>query len=486
MLELALRASVIFAAAWALTRAMPRAAAATRHLVWHGALLASLVVALASFAHVPRLPLVPAGADALLPTITFGPTSQATVPAAVAPAAFAPAVAADGANRMPSIARAFGTLNSVVTLGLLLWFGIGWTAAARLSRRARPAPLAWQLEVNALCERLRIARPVALGVIDAPSSPLATGLIRSSVLLPQTAAAWSPDRRRAVLLHELAHVRRHDCRVQLIAQVACAVYWFNPLVWLATAQLHRERERACDDEVLRLGAQASSYAAHLLDIARELRPTTRPSAALAMARPSELEGRLLSVLAVGRARIPARGTRWVVSAVLVLSTLAALSAMPQAPVDAATTSETPPRYVVTGDMARPAAQAPSPRSAAEITLETSADAQERELATLALAFTSGRDVIPALLKALADPDAQVREKAAIGLALRRDDRVLEPLLAAMNDRDAQVREKVAIALGTSGDRRAHEALRRALEDPDGQVREKAAAALVLLGLTGGR
>jgi beta-lactamase regulating signal transducer with metallopeptidase domain len=393
-----------------------------------------------------------------------------------------------GANTLgafgASTVASLGTFGALGTLTLALWFSAGWFAARRLSSRATPAPWAWQLELNTLRERMRIERQVRLGLIDEHSSPLATGLLRTAILLPRTAAAWSADRRRAVLLHELAHIKRRDCRVQLVAQTACALYWFNPLVWIAASQLRSERERACDDAVLRFGAQASSYAAHLLDIARELRPTVRPSAALAMARPSELEGRLISVLAAGRARVPARGSRWVIVILLAGTTVAALGATTVNPArtSIAPAIDQPVPYVVADDVTKSADPAPEPRAEAEATLRSSQDSQDRERATLALAFTSGRDVVPALLQALGDSDSQVREKAAIGLALRRDARVVEPLIAALSDRDSQVREKAAIALGTSGDARAREALTRALEDPDAQVREKAAAALILFGL----
>jgi hypothetical protein len=303
----------------------------------------------------------------------------------------------------------------------------------------------------------------------------------------RTAVAWSDERRQSVLLHELAHIRRHDCRVQLVAQAACALYWFNPLVWTAASHLRSERERACDDQVLHFGAQASSYAAHLLDIARELRPSLRPSAALAMARPSDLEGRLLSVLAARRARVPLRVTRWVIVTLLTLTTVAALGASSRrAALEsalAATSAAADTSYVVSADIVESSQPAPLPRAKAEATLHSSGDAQDRERATLALAFSSGRDVIPALLTALADPESQVREKAAIGLALRRDPRVVAPLIAAMSDPDSQVREKVAIALGATGDARAQDVLTRALDDPDPQVREKATAALILFGLT---
>ncbi len=135
--------------------------------------------------------------------------------------------------------------------------------------------------------------------------PMTWGWIRPVVLLPSDAEAWPASRWRDVLLHELAHVQRLDCLTQAIAQAACALYWFNPLAWLAAWRMRFERERACDDVVLLCGSRASDYAAHLLDLARSLRSRHRHSlAALAMARPSHLEGRLLSILDAG---CPRRG-----------------------------------------------------------------------------------------------------------------------------------------------------------------------------------
>jgi Tol biopolymer transport system component len=129
------------------------------------------------------------------------------------------------------------------------------------------------------------------------------GLLRPVVLLPADAENWSEERRRLVLLHELAHVQRADCLTQFLAHLACALYWFNPLTWLAARQLRVERERACDDQVLAGGVKASAYAEHLLEIARLARRASCASvAAVAMARPSQLEGRLLAVLDANRSR----------------------------------------------------------------------------------------------------------------------------------------------------------------------------------------
>jgi HEAT repeat protein len=99
-----------------------------------------------------------------------------------------------------------------------------------------------------------------------------------------------------VLLHELAHVRRHDLIGHTLSRLACAVYWFHPLVWTAAKQLRSESERACDDLALACGARAADYAEHLLDIVTSVRRDATPSVAIAMARRKEFEGRMLAIL----------------------------------------------------------------------------------------------------------------------------------------------------------------------------------------------
>ena len=525
MIELTLRSTAILAGAWLLTRALPRATAATRHLVWHGALVAIVAAPILS-PIVPRIPLpIPAIADTLVPRATAWISAVGAVPSssratftANDDAAIPDRASIPAAHRTPSPQTTSVPLGSVMVVGTVatgLWFVLSWLMTFITVRRAALAPLAWQLEINALREKLRIDGHVRLRILREVTSPLATGVFRPTILMPEAATAWSAERRRAVLLHELAHVRRHDCRVQLIAHVACALHWYNPFVWMAASRLRLERERACDDEVIRTGTQPSSYASHLLDIARELRPALRPSAALAMARRPEIEGRLLAVLS-DRKRAPLRGTRWAIAAVLCSLTAVALGASSRhSTIVAATVPPATVKPSLSQDVVSSAARVSAARARSEATasLRESSDpgtrqqaamnlteATEpealaplrralsdpspdvREKAALALSFMSGADVVPALLQALGDPDSQVREKAAIGLALRRDARVIEPLVAAMRDPDSQVREKVAIALGTSGDPRARKPMVDAMGDADSQVREKAAAALVLLGM----
>ncbi len=133
-----------------------------------------------------------------------------------------------------------------------------------------------------------------------PALPLDShgwGAVRFRLLLPEAARRWSDEQLRSVLLHEIAHLKRRDTVVQVLTQIACALHWFNPLVWFAAWRLHVERERACDDLVLSNGVRASAYAEHLLNIATKLSSDRWTSAlGLAMAGKLPLHGRLQAIL----------------------------------------------------------------------------------------------------------------------------------------------------------------------------------------------
>ncbi len=137
-------------------------------------------------------------------------------------------------------------------------------------------------------------------------------------------------RLNAVLLHELVHLKRRDPTWFLVAQLARAVNWFNPLAWFAVQRLRLECERACDDHVLRLGVDASEYAGHLLALSTSVRTASGTgSLALAMANKPNVENRIISILdeRMNRRGVSLRramGTLGVVSiGVAMLATLAA-------------------------------------------------------------------------------------------------------------------------------------------------------------------
>jgi beta-lactamase regulating signal transducer with metallopeptidase domain len=169
------------------------------------------------------------------------------------------------------------------------------------SANAMDDPVVTALE--AACLQLGIGRPVTLLIQPDKAIPQVWGILRCRLLLPAAAREWSGAQLRSVLLHELAHVKRRDLLAQLLTQIACALHWFNPLVWFAAWRLGVERERACDDLVLAGGVRPSAYAGHLLDVVTELVPARwTHSCGLAMARKSSLEGRLGAVLGKNRNR----------------------------------------------------------------------------------------------------------------------------------------------------------------------------------------
>lgn len=142
-----------------------------------------------------------------------------------------------------------------------------------------------------------LRRKVTLLIHPDNTIPMVWGIFRSRVLLPAAARHWSGEQLRSVLLHELAHIKRRDMIAQLVTHLACALYWFNPLVWFAAWRIGVERERACDDLVLASGVRPSAYARHLLEIVTGLAPVRWTQACgLTTARKSSLEGRLVAVL----------------------------------------------------------------------------------------------------------------------------------------------------------------------------------------------
>jgi bla regulator protein BlaR1 len=457
-LDLLARTSAILLAAAALAGLLRRAAPSTRHLVWHLAIILVLLApALAPLA--PSVLIVPGVPE--VPRVEFS-------------------------NAVPTVRNseslqnnALGNLGTVGTLGtiaVLGWFLFCWLLSGiSVWRGSKAAPREWCSEAEKLSSRMGLKCPVSVRQSLRDGSPHVAGLFTSIVMLPPSAAEWSAEARQAALVHELMHIRRGDRRTQAIAQLACAIYWFNPLVWYAAAGLARERERACDDEVLRLGAKPSAYASLLLDLARSQSAWT-PATALSMARPSAIEGRLLAILG-DAARSPRGSTRWIVTAMLAVVATAILGAQPSAPRPQTVSKPKAPEL-----MDASADQPSSPITGALVEALNDTSRQVREQAAMGLALIPGGEVIDPLLKALRDEDPQVREKAAIGLSFRRDVRIVPPLLTAIEDHDAQVREKAAIALGASGDERAIAALQKAMRDPDSQVREKAVAGLALLGL----
>ncbi|NLF32761.1 MAG: M56 family metallopeptidase, partial [Planctomycetes bacterium] len=341
LLDAAAKGLVLLLVAGAAALALRRASAAVRHMVWSLAVAGLLLLPVLSAAlpqwQVPILPDRTAARDVVPPA---DPAAAAAMPAAAGevfagPAGaleYMPPTAAPSSEGLPDQPASLAAHDGggprwpEVVLGvwlagaaaLLVPLAAGTFVVRRQVRGARRIEEGpWVGLLEDLRRRLGIGRRVALLRVGRSAIPVTCGILRAKILLPPDADGWSADRRRAVLLHELAHIRRADCLTQLLARLARVLHWFNPLVWLAGRRLRIEREQACDDLVLTGGLKASDYAQHLLDIVRSLHAARFPSpAAVAMARPGRLEGRLRAILDPRRSRRALTG--WGVLAAVVL------------------------------------------------------------------------------------------------------------------------------------------------------------------------
>ncbi|WP_394821831.1 penicillin-binding transpeptidase domain-containing protein [Pendulispora albinea] len=302
----ALRAALLLGLALAAMPLLRRSASATRRLVLAlalgGALAAPVVSAVVPAWHV-EAPVATTALHGVPISDPLGDDEVAAVMPSVGEVRAVP-LSHREASRVARIGRttwivatwAFGAL--LVVARLL----VGLVKARAMVRRSSAAR-AWSLAVER-AERTTGLR-ADVHVTSELDAPAVTGVFAPVILVPRGSEGWSDERRYAVLLHELAHVRRRDCLVHVIAQLACATHWFNPLAWMVARRLRVERELAADDAVILAGARATAYAEDLLAIAASA-DTARetPSFALGMAEHSELAARVTAIVSAGRPRRP--------------------------------------------------------------------------------------------------------------------------------------------------------------------------------------
>ena len=542
LIDSVVKVSILLAVAGVATTLLRRSSAASRHLVWTVALLAALALPALSGA-LPRW---------RVPMITLASSSGPV------------AALSDDASSRQMTARLFERLGNTAaaaaetarapmttatvswsTVGIVVWLGgtalllgrllLGLIAVNVLSRRTRSAvdarwlPLARRLAEDVGASNVTFRRS-ARG-----SMPMACGLFRASVTLPEDADAWPDERLRIVLRHELAHVKRRDCLTHVLAQVACALYWFNPLSWVAARHARAERERACDDLVLAAGTPGADYADQLLEIARVMRAGRLSSvvagASLAMAHRSQLEGRLMAILdpSVPRASVSRAGCVAIAGfAAIPLLPLASLQAWGQTPQPKPTTAAPQPapapapvviqgvvdgvRGGVRGDVRGSiqggirggvqggvrggvrggvqAAMQSAVQGAVQGTVQGTVQGaiqgvtqsrpvivDEQKATAQDSKGKADPKVVAALTAALKDSDKEVREAALHALVQLRDPGLFEPLTQALKDGSADVREQAAFGLGQIRDKRAVDPLMAALKDPADNVREQVVFAL---------
>jgi beta-lactamase regulating signal transducer with metallopeptidase domain len=311
------KGTIVLAAAFLAVAALRRASAAVRHFVWVAALAALLALPVA-------LRISTGSVGGRFRAAIARERSAATFPAghghlSEMPRAASPTPRSASAKSIPRISSDWWIVIWLVGVAAAAaWFGFGRAKVRSIVRTAVPADCGTGL-------------PVPVLVSADAAVPMACGLWRPRVILPASSRDWPAARLRIALAHEYSHIQRGDLYAQLLAQIVCCLYWFQPLAWLAARRLRQERERACDDAVLAGGVEAHEYAAELMELARTA--IRAPLGSLAMAESSGLEGRVRALL--DRHRNRGRLGRWQGLAIMcafaaILLPIAAIQAQPPA------------------------------------------------------------------------------------------------------------------------------------------------------------
>lgn len=341
LLTWTVKSALLLAAAGFATALLHRRSAATRHLVWTLGVLAVLAVPLLAA-------VMPAGFVVDAPLLDATPTLHAD------------ALVVTGGGAAPAAVPWLLGVWAAGALVVLARVVRAQRAARRLVQGSEPARDERWIAAQSEAEAVLGISGVSVRRSEAIASPMTIGALHPRVLLPAAADGWPADRLRAVLVHELGHVRRRDLLVQLVAAVACALQWWNPLAWFAAHRLRHEREYACDDLVIAAGTRASSYATDLLDVSRSVSRAWPGHAGACMADTSGIERRLRRLLdahvprgSVGGAfRVVAGGVA-LASAALVACTTASAS-MPPDEVRAVEIGAPSIEYGVRGPFEQPA------------------------------------------------------------------------------------------------------------------------------------
>ncbi|MGB6185611.1 MAG: M56 family metallopeptidase, partial [Sphingopyxis granuli] len=321
LLELGLKSLLIAGLTLAILRLVRSRSAAERSLVAHAGLVALLALPVAALL-LPQWTPLPA-AWSVRQAAALPVTEVAAMPAAALRDA-APVAAATW--NWPSLSdMALG----IYALPLLLLFALMALAVVRLfAMRARADVLVEASWLSALAEaqrRMGFKHGTALLVSEELRSPISWGVLRPTIVLSPKAVG-AVGEAEAIIAHELAHVARLDWAKLLAARLACALFWFNPLVWMLARESHQLREEAADDAVLMADIDGPDYATLLVGAARHDNQGALLAAHGVAPGKGSLKRRITRVLDASLKRGPASASWMLMSLVLLAGITAPLAA----------------------------------------------------------------------------------------------------------------------------------------------------------------
>jgi len=207
----------------------------------------------------------------------------------------------------------------------------GWLWVSRLRRRGVCcAPEHWQKEIERLSARLRVSKAVQILESCLAEVPIVVGHIRPVILMPIGLLAGLPTGQiEAILLHELAHIRRYDYLVNVMQRAAECLLFYHPAVWWISRVIRAERENCCDDVAVAASGSAREYAAALAALEQRRYPDWQAAVASTGGSLVKRIRRLLYPNAASGASTPLFAAAIVITTAVV--SLAAWPAKPQRP-----------------------------------------------------------------------------------------------------------------------------------------------------------
>ena len=244
------------------------------HSLWEGAIISALLGATLLILHNARSRYL-AGCAALvallllftLTLLRLAPQSSKSLPVSDRIIPMWSIVAEDisSSNWSPNLGAAAPWLALLWMAGVFVMFG-RYSASCISVRRFRHrgvccAPEAWQREVEGLAARLRISQPVRLLESCLAEAPIVIGHFRPLILMPiGMLAGLSPTQVESILLHELAHIERHDYLINTLQRYIEGLLFYHPAVWWISTVIRREREHCCDDLAVSISGDPHEYA----------------------------------------------------------------------------------------------------------------------------------------------------------------------------------------------------------------------------------
>lgn len=237
------QSTAFVALAWLVARRLRANGAHVRYAVWLAASIKFLVpfAVLAAFAQQLGVDAAPA----ITSSAAYKAAHLATYPATAA---------SPGGQASISWLVLIAIVWAAGCAALLARWFVGWLGIVNVVRSSRPA---------------NIAAPIPVHVSPLMSEPGVVGIFRPVLVLPAgISSRLSAAQLEAIVDHELCHVRRRDNLTAALHMLVEALFWFHPLVWWIGARLVEERERACDESVVRAGSDPLVYAEGILAVCR--------------------------------------------------------------------------------------------------------------------------------------------------------------------------------------------------------------------------